>query len=92
MMPRTRKKINYRVINIRPRLTKKEERRYIEEVLMPTFIKLDLYKVVDKDYKPKPIREIPIDELGDDCESAKQFLREHPEYMAFEVVNDDKEA
>ena len=33
MMPRTRKKINYRVINIRPRLTKEEERRYIEDML-----------------------------------------------------------
>ena len=44
---------------------------------MPIFVKLGLYKIVDENYKPKPIREIPIDEIGDEagCEKTKQFLK-----------------
>lgn len=88
-MPRVRPKRVYKVINICTRRTPEEQAKYMEEV-MPIFVKLGLYKIVDENYKPKPIREIPIDEIGDEegCEKTKQFLRDHPDYMAWELAED----
>ena len=78
-MPRVRPKRIYKVINICTRRTPEEQAKYMEEV-MPIFVKLGLYKIVDENYKPKPIREIPIDEIGDEagCEKDKAVFEGSP--------------
>ena len=67
------------------RMTKEEERAYMEQVAMPVLVKLGMYKEVSEDYVPKPTIEIPPDELGEGkfAEKIKQFLKENPNYMAF---------
>ncbi len=85
IMPKERPKREFRVINIRPRLSKEEVREYMERVAMPVLVKLGMYKEVSADYEPKPIIEIPLDELGEGetIEKLKQFLRDNPNYMAY---------
>lgn len=84
-MPRKPPARQYTVINISPRLTKEEETKYIETI-MPTLIKVMGYKEVTEDYEPKPVTEVPPDKLGNSnaAKKAKEFLKEHPEYMAWQ--------